>query len=206
MSNIERGCYAKCINLSTETEPNLYNANRFRRILENLLYNLLMRVPDYDEISITENMRCAYRIEFINNTQIPCFVRHQQKSWRPWCSHAMCRTGRQPPHTMSTPAVPALFRPTVIRFYALAHRVVLAPLTRFHTQPDGVPGAHTSMYYAQCAVVPGMVLFFEGTLFAPLWVGTAVCRMLGLWTEAQVKGGKCVSLLFRFDSSLVNGG
>ncbi|KIK68905.1 hypothetical protein GYMLUDRAFT_53432 [Collybiopsis luxurians FD-317 M1] len=75
--NIEGGCYAKCINLSAEKEPEIYNAIRFGSILENVVYNPLNRNPDYDDVSITENTRCAYPIEFIPNAKIPCTVDRQ---------------------------------------------------------------------------------------------------------------------------------
>ncbi|KAH9924909.1 ATP-utilizing phosphoenolpyruvate carboxykinase [Fomitopsis serialis] len=75
--NIEGGCYAKCVNLSAEKEPEIYNAVRFGSILENVVYNPISRVPDYDDVSITENTRCAYPIEFIPNAQIPCMVNRQ---------------------------------------------------------------------------------------------------------------------------------
>ena len=78
--NIEGGCYAKTINLSAEKEPEIFNAIRFGAILENVVYNPLTREPDYDDVSITENTRCAYPIEFIDNAQIPCFVPHQPKN------------------------------------------------------------------------------------------------------------------------------
>lgn len=39
-----------------------------------MVYNPINRVPDYDDISTTENTRCAYPIEHIPNARIPCIV------------------------------------------------------------------------------------------------------------------------------------
>ncbi|KAL4080210.1 ATP-utilizing phosphoenolpyruvate carboxykinase [Scleroderma yunnanense] len=75
--NIEGGCYAKCINLSREKEPEIFDAIRFGSILENVVYNPQTRVPNYDDTSITENTRCAYPIEYIPNAKIPCIVNRQ---------------------------------------------------------------------------------------------------------------------------------
>jgi phosphoenolpyruvate carboxykinase (ATP) len=78
--NIEGGCYAKCINLSAEKEPEIHAAIRFGAILENVVYNPINRHPDYDDVAITENTRCAYPIEFIPNARIPCTVDRQPKN------------------------------------------------------------------------------------------------------------------------------
>jgi phosphoenolpyruvate carboxykinase (ATP) len=78
--NIEGGCYAKCINLSAEKEPEIHNAIRFGSILENVVFDVANRKPDYDDVSITENTRCAYPIEFIPNARIPCYVQSAPKN------------------------------------------------------------------------------------------------------------------------------
>ncbi|WFD32129.1 phosphoenolpyruvate carboxykinase (ATP) [Malassezia sp. CBS 17886] len=75
--NIEGGCYAKTIGLSAEKEPEIYNAIRFGSILENVTYDPVTRVPDYDDATLTENTRCAYPIDFIPNAKIPCVADEQ---------------------------------------------------------------------------------------------------------------------------------
>lgn len=74
MFNIEGGCYAKCIGLNPEKEPEIYNAVRFGSILENVAYDKNTRAPYYDDDGITENTRCAYPIEYIPNAKIPCIA------------------------------------------------------------------------------------------------------------------------------------
>lgn len=66
--NFEGGCYAKCIKLSNEAEPQIFAAsNRFGAVLENVVLGEDTRVPDFDDGSKTENTRSAYPLEFIPN-------------------------------------------------------------------------------------------------------------------------------------------
>lgn len=74
--NIEGGCYAKMINLSKEQEPEIYDAIRFGSVLENVIYDPYSREVDFANVSVTDNTRGAYPIEFIPNAKIPCVGTH----------------------------------------------------------------------------------------------------------------------------------
>jgi phosphoenolpyruvate carboxykinase (ATP) len=73
--NIEGGCYAKAINLTPESEPDIFAALRFGAVLENVILEDDHRV-DFTDTSITENTRGAYPINFIQNARIPCVAKH----------------------------------------------------------------------------------------------------------------------------------
>src|SRR5215831_18329202 len=73
--NIEGGCYAKAVNLTPESEPDIFAALRFGAVLENVVLED-DRTVDYADTSITENTRGAYPINFIQNAKIPCVAGH----------------------------------------------------------------------------------------------------------------------------------
>ncbi|MCA9918716.1 MAG: phosphoenolpyruvate carboxykinase (ATP) [Anaerolineales bacterium] len=74
--NIEGGCYAKAIDLSAEKEPEIYGAIKFGTVLENVVYDDYTHAVDFADISITQNTRAAYPIEYIPNAKIPCVGGH----------------------------------------------------------------------------------------------------------------------------------
>lgn len=69
--NFEGGCYAKCINLDPENEPDIYNAIKFGALVENVIMDPETREFDFFDDSITENTRVGYPVDYINNSQIP---------------------------------------------------------------------------------------------------------------------------------------
>lgn len=67
--NFEGGCYAKCIGLKAEHEPDIFNAIRFGSLVENVAIDSKTRKLDFDDGSITENTRAGYPIDHIKNIQ-----------------------------------------------------------------------------------------------------------------------------------------
>ena len=74
--NFEGGCYAKCIKLSKEGEPQIWDAIRFGAVLENIVLDEETCIPDYDSSQKTENTRVAYPIEYIPDAIIPSVCGH----------------------------------------------------------------------------------------------------------------------------------
>jgi phosphoenolpyruvate carboxykinase (ATP) len=74
--NIEGGCYAKIINLSADTEPEIHGAIRYGTVLENAVCHEESRVVDYADGTLTENTRASYPVEYIANAKIPGLGRH----------------------------------------------------------------------------------------------------------------------------------
>ncbi|KAJ5604996.1 hypothetical protein N7510_010150 [Penicillium lagena] len=83
-----------------------------------------------------------------------------------------------------------LFTPLQIADVTLAHRVVMAPMTRFRTDDGHIQSSMAVQYYAQRATVPGTLLISEATLISPDHSGFP--HAPGLWNDAQVEGWKRV--------------
>ncbi len=69
--NFEGGCYAKCINLDPEGEPEIYGAIKFGSVVENVIIDPETKKPNYDDNSLTDNTRVGYPIDYISNAAIP---------------------------------------------------------------------------------------------------------------------------------------
>lgn len=66
--NFEGGCYAKTINLNPEAEPEIFaTTNKFGTVIENMVFDPETFELDFDDDSLTANMRCAYPLEYISN-------------------------------------------------------------------------------------------------------------------------------------------
>jgi len=74
--NFEGGCYAKCISLKKEKEPQIWNAIRFGSVMENVVIRNDTREPDFDDGSLTENTRVAYPLDYIDGAVIPSVAGH----------------------------------------------------------------------------------------------------------------------------------
>jgi len=71
--NFEGGCYAKCIDLSAEKEPQIFNAIKSGAILENIVFKAGTNEVDYTNKSKTENTRAAYPVFHIDNAKDPSY-------------------------------------------------------------------------------------------------------------------------------------
>lgn len=69
--NFEGGCYAKCIDLSREKEPDIYAAVKEGALLENVVFFNKTNQVNYEDGSITENTRVSYPIDHIKNIATP---------------------------------------------------------------------------------------------------------------------------------------
>ena len=69
--NFEGGCYAKCVDLTEEKEPQIFNAIKSGSLLENINFFPGTNTVDFSNISKTENTRVAYPIHYIDNAITP---------------------------------------------------------------------------------------------------------------------------------------
>ncbi|MGI6175144.1 MAG: phosphoenolpyruvate carboxykinase (ATP) [Christensenellales bacterium] len=74
--NVEGGCYAKCIDLTYENEPQIWDAVRFGTLVENVVVDPESRTLDYADGSLTENTRAGYPVDFIPNALVPAIAGH----------------------------------------------------------------------------------------------------------------------------------
>jgi phosphoenolpyruvate carboxykinase (ATP) len=74
--NIEGGCYAKAIDLSEASEPDIFRALHFGALLENVVFDDEGNEVNFSDVSITQNTRGAYPIGFIKNAKVPCVAGH----------------------------------------------------------------------------------------------------------------------------------
>ncbi len=66
--NFEGGCYAKTISLSAEAEPEIYaTTQKFATVIENMVFDPETKELDFEDSSLTANMRCAYPLDYISN-------------------------------------------------------------------------------------------------------------------------------------------
>ncbi|WP_428926660.1 phosphoenolpyruvate carboxykinase [Marinibacterium sp. SX1] len=66
--NFEGGCYAKTISLNPEAEPEIYaTTEKFGTVIENMVFDEETKELDFEDDSLTANMRCAYPLNYISN-------------------------------------------------------------------------------------------------------------------------------------------
>ncbi|MEL6208224.1 MAG: phosphoenolpyruvate carboxykinase (ATP), partial [Pseudomonadota bacterium] len=99
--NFEGGCYAKTINLSAEAEPEIFaTTERFGTVIENMVYDEETLELDFDDDSLTANMRCAYPLEYISNASSSALGGHPKNIIMLTCD----AFGVLPPIARLTPA------------------------------------------------------------------------------------------------------
>ncbi len=99
--NFEGGCYAKTINLSREAEPEIYDTcSMFGTVIENMVYDKETKELDFDDDSLTANMRCAYPMNYISNASSTALGGHPKNVIMLTCD----AFGVLPPIARLTPA------------------------------------------------------------------------------------------------------
>ncbi|MEL6597269.1 MAG: phosphoenolpyruvate carboxykinase [Pseudomonadota bacterium] len=99
--NFEGGCYAKTINLSAEAEPEIYaTTKKFGTVIENMIFDEETKDLDFEDDSLTANMRCAYPLHYISNASSSALGGHPKNIIMLTCD----AFGVLPPIARLTPA------------------------------------------------------------------------------------------------------
>ncbi len=99
--NFEGGCYAKTISLSAEAEPEIYaTTQKFGTVIENMVYDKETKALDFEDDSLTANMRCAYPLDYISNASETALGGHPKNIIMLTCD----AFGVLPPIAQLTPA------------------------------------------------------------------------------------------------------
>ncbi|MEM6635982.1 MAG: phosphoenolpyruvate carboxykinase [Pseudomonadota bacterium] len=99
--NFEGGCYAKTISLSPEAEPEIYaTTTKFGTVIENMVFDPESLDLDFEDDSLTANMRCAYPLEYISNASQSALGGHPKNIVMLTCDSF----GVMPPIARLTPA------------------------------------------------------------------------------------------------------
>ncbi len=99
--NFEGGCYAKTINLSAEAEPEIYaTTKKFGTVIENMVFDEETKELDFEDDSLTANMRCAYPLHYISNASSTALGGHPKNIIMLTCD----AFGVLPPIARLTPA------------------------------------------------------------------------------------------------------
>ena len=99
--NFEGGCYAKTIHLSREAEPEIYaTTEKFGTVIENMVFDPLTKELDFNDDSLTANMRCAYPMDYISNASATALGGHPKNIIMLTCD----AFGVLPPIARLTPA------------------------------------------------------------------------------------------------------
>ena len=99
--NFEGGCYAKTINLSREAEPEIHaTTEKFGTVIENMVFDRDTLALDFEDNSLTDNMRCAYPLEYISNASATSLGGHPKNVIMLTCD----AYGVLPPIARLTPA------------------------------------------------------------------------------------------------------
>ena len=99
--NFEGGCYAKTINLNAEAEPEIYaTTQKFGTVIENMVFDPETLDLDFNDDSLTANMRCAYPLDYISNASDTALGGHPKNIIMLTCD----AFGVLPPISRLTPA------------------------------------------------------------------------------------------------------